>query len=206
MAVHLYPISQPIEQERPLVAPCALQDMYPSPDEEVLDAALRRLTGLASLFLRHALRGGAAAGALAGLTRLQQLCFQHSDNDPLPNGPWSSSLRAVGASNECLEASIPLLAACTALQEIAVLGAAAGCAPGPFWEWARQHAPLRRLQLDGWTYSWDAPPSPLVEAVAALSQARPSLEARWIDTDAEDFGGYADLFESRFLWHGHGRL
>lgn len=177
------------------------QDMGPNPDEEGLDAALRRLTGLTSLFLWQALCGGAAAGALAGLTRLQQFYFWHSEDvDPLPSGPWSSSLRAVGARIECLEGSVPLMAACTALQEVVVLSAAADYATGPFWEWARQHAPLRRLQLDGWAYRRDAPPSPLVEAVAALAQARPSLEARWTDSRAEDFDGYTDLFVSRFLW------
>lgn len=160
-------------------------------NEEDMDAALRRLTGLTSLYLESAIDGEAAVGVLTGLTRLEQLYYEHRSADlpPLPCGPWSSSLRALGTELDCLDSSVPFLASCTALQEVFVVLAPVDYTAGPFWEWAQQHTQLRRLQID---LLYDPPPA-LVEAVAALRRARSDLEVKWAAVSSNDH------FSSRLL-------
>lgn len=109
-----------------------------------LDTGLPHLTGLTALLLVDSgpLRGFVPA-ALAQLPRLQRLCFLIYDG-PLPLGPYSASLRVLGASAKCMHRSTALLASCDSLEHVAVLRG--NCArPGPLWQWAAQHPPLRRL-------------------------------------------------------------
>lgn len=182
--------------------------------EASLDAALRHLTGLTSLYLRNPLRVGHFAAGLCSLTRLQRLYFFHDDHDgPLPGGPWCSSLQVLGAEIECLDISMPMLAACTALQHVFVMMTAEdyGYEPGPFWEWAQQHAPLQLLQLHH-TFLPDGSPHPeLEEAAVPLQRAWPELAVEWVGSRRRSisdvrrhcisYGHHRiNLFEAGFLW------
>lgn len=106
--------------------------------QQALEEALQRLTGLTSLLIEHTPGNCIVPQALSGLSRLQELYLLFSWGT-LPCGPWSGSLRSLGAPLECLEGSTQLLATCGALQEVALLSACTDYAPGPFWQWARQH-------------------------------------------------------------------
>lgn len=116
--------------------------------ESGLVAALQHLTGLTSLYLKGCLGGGSSAAVLAGLSRLQQLCFYpgHGASEPLPCGPWSSSLQVLDGKVECFEKSIPLLESCTALRHVFARANSSSNTP-KFWRWVRLHAPLQVLDI-----------------------------------------------------------
>ena len=140
---------------------------------EDVDAGLRCLTGLtALLLLREVYIGeGSVPPALARLSRLQRLYFLDLFEPVLPPGPYSASLRVLGASLECLNRSTELLASCVSLEHVAALRPCS--APGPFWQWAEQHPPLRRLQLVGYGWCYE-------REHKALQKARPEVEVEEI--------------------------
>ena len=77
------------------------------------------------------------------LSRLQRLSLLTHDR-LLPLGPYSASLRVLGTRIWCLNRSTALLASCGGLEHVVAL--CSDCSvPGPFWQWAEQHASLRRL-------------------------------------------------------------
>ena len=156
--------------------------------DSLLRAALQPLTGLTSLLLDsesshspYEIEAPVIA-VLPGLARLQRLCLL-GGGSPLPAGPWSGSLRAIGASLEGLGCSTQLLAACNGLQEVAVLIGGDGDGPNLFWQWARQHASLLRVFVQLYAASSQA------AELAALEQARPELQ------EVRD----ASPFEHRFV-------
>lgn len=119
--------------------------------------------------------------SIAGLARLQRVCFLPGDFFPLealPTGPWTSSLRQLGASYRILLLSGPLLAAATQLEQLGVLEADSSTEPGEarerFWRWCAEHPPLQQLHIE-LNYS-DAVPTPLLLAINELQGARPALQ------------------------------
>ncbi len=163
-----------------------------------LNTGLPHLTGLTALLLVDSgpLRGIVPA-ALAQLPRLQRLCFLIHDG-PLPLGPYSASLRVLGASAKCLHRSTALLASCDGLEHVAVLRGNCN-RPGPLWQWAAQHPPLRRLLAchtpdpkprSQTSDSEDGEPAE-PQVVAWLREVRPELEV--------ESNGY-DSFLALFKW------
>ena len=141
---------------------------------EDVDAGLRCLTGLTALLLQVDYpREGSVPPALAQLSRLQRLCFLALDKPVLPPGPYSASLRVLGASCECLNRSAALLASSGSLEHVAALSGTLG---GAFWQWAEQHPSLRRLQLAACGFEWYE-----WEQKARMQGARPQVEVEPID-------------------------
>ena len=155
--------------------------------ERQLEAGLQHLTGLTALLLvNHEPLRGSPPPALAGLSCLRRLCVMSHDG-PLPLGPYSASLRLLGASLRCLNRSTALLAACGSLEHAAVMRGDCDYS-GPVWDWAAAHPPLRRLQMAH--IPNHQPRSPASEAsdaepyepraVAWLRHVRPQLEVECI--------------------------
>lgn len=144
------------------------------------DATLRCLTGLTALQLSLS----SVPASLPRLPRLQRLCYPHCDA-PLPPGPYSTSLRVLGANFDCLNSSSALLASCSVLQHVAILGG--NCEDsGPLWEWAQQHPSLQRLQI--------CPLLTEAQVITDLLTARPQLRVFSIDDEAEPLFEWHDEF------------
>lgn len=113
-------------------------DVPEAEDSDSLQPALQRLTGLTALLLMvdYPVKGSPPP-ALAGLSRLQRLCFLAHDG-PLPLGPYSASLRLLGASAVCLNHSTALLCCaaawsmllCCARAPTALFGSGRSSTPG----------------------------------------------------------------------------
>ena len=163
------------------------EDFRSAAFEQQLEAGLQHLTGLTALLLANfrPLHGNPPL-ALAGLSCLRRLCVLSYDG-PLPLGPYSTSLRLLGASLQCLNCSTALLASCDSLEHAAVLRGDCDYS-GPVWDWVAAHPPLRRLQMAHIPYH--QPRSPAREAsdaepyepraVAWLRHMRPQLEVECV--------------------------
>lgn len=129
---------------------------------------------------------------IADLPSLQRACFLDFLGDDgyaddalplahgaLPDGPWSASLRQLGASYSTLLLSGPLLAAAGQLEQLGVFKGGLAAEPSDaserFWRWCAAHPPLRELHIEMARYR--ALPSPsFMAAVEALQAARPALQ------------------------------
>ena len=122
-------------------------------DEEqarVLLAALPRLTQLTHLMLARFPDSIQLQGTLAAIPCLHSLWWLVDSEQPLPPGPWLSSLRQLVASASVVMASVPALAAASQLELLGVR-----CQHAMYeidlesvlW-WAVQHPRLRRVVID----------------------------------------------------------
>lgn len=138
-----------------------------------LDGALQRLPGLLSLLLADAPRGGPLPPSLTCLSSLRRLYVRGTDC-ALPGGPWSSNLRAFGASLETLVRSQAVLAAAPALGYVAVLqiSKSSAAAAASFWRWVSRHPALWCLRFEGLP---DNIPTSVLKDCVDLCRLRPKL-------------------------------
>jgi hypothetical protein len=158
------------------------------------DAALQCLTGLTALLLSQDcfLQGGSMPASIARLPHLQRLCYLAQDAQ-LPPGPYSTSLRVLGASMWSLHNSCALLASCSVLEHVGIRGDCQDT--GPFWQWAEQHPSLRRVQA---RLSLRRQPEP--QPLALLRAARPQLQVDVSHEWDEEPDSFLPLFKWQDEW------
>jgi len=167
-----------------------------------LDAALRELRHLTSLAIVPA--PDPPPAALASLSSLQHCCLgdpQYGDANTagaeaaagLPDGPWRSSLRMLGASYGVLMASTAMLAGAHQLKELAVLGGSFECSDydrvSRFWEVVAEHPSLMRLRVEA-AECQGLPPA-LVTRLPSLNSELPDVEILCLSA-FEDCSFYED--------------
>ena len=149
-----------------------------------LDAALRRLTRLTSLFVHSLLPVGGVPLTIARLAQLRRCTLEgFVIGARLPAGPWLGGLCELGADYACLWRSVQALAAAPALQRLAVSALPTADVYGghgdpdceAFWAWATRHPPLWRLELERNTNARCIGTS-VSDGLIGLCQARPQLQ------------------------------
>ena len=126
----------------------------PNNTAHVVAAALPRLTKLTHLMFDNVPGMGEMAGALATLPQLHSLWWLHAARNPLPPGPWLSSLRELATSPGVLVESMPALETASQLQTVGLSWRSGH----PGWEsdvtlaiaLAPQLPSLKHLLLDPW--------------------------------------------------------
>ncbi|PRW32686.1 LRR receptor-like kinase family [Chlorella sorokiniana] len=174
--------------------------MQPEAAHGAIEDALGHLTQLTSLCILEEPDRCPPPAAVAGLSRLQRCCLGSADyaGNPemppiaLPPGPWAASLRELGASLDVLQHSAGTLAAATQLTRLAITGGSfKGHQQAAFWEWARIHPLLRKLQIE---FLHEAElPGAAVHAICSLSRQRPALDV--VTLLAEDGGTFEKEFD-----------
>lgn len=92
------------------------------------------------------------------LLPLQRACFYHLRPPESPDlllavalaGPWTSSLRTLGADFGTLARHVSVLASAPQLEHVGVMGMPSrpGSDVSQFFNWAAQHPSLQRLQFE----------------------------------------------------------